>query len=117
MYLVGGSHLSGTPHWTIASLARRLQLPGIVVARSVDALEDAGLLVSSEHESLLPARDLAAISVVEVLNVARSRHTDIRGQRLSIPEPVAALCNVLEAHWRAECGELTLRELLQTAGS
>jgi membrane protein len=115
MYLVGGSHLSGTARWTVASLSTRLQLPGIVVARSVAALEDAGLLVSSAHETLLPARDLAAISVVEVLGVARSRHTDIRGQRLTIPEPVAALCNQLDAHWRAECGERSLRDLLQPA--
>ena len=70
------------------------------------------MLVSSEQESLLPARDLAAISVVEVLSVARSRHTDIRGQLLAIPEAVAALCNELDAHWRAECGTRSLRDLL-----
>jgi membrane protein len=115
MYLVGKSHLAGGTHWTVTALATRLQLPGILVARSVAALEDAGLLVSSEKEALLPARDLDAISVVEVLGVARSRHTDIRGQRLAIPEAVATLCNELDAHWRAECGARSLRDLLTPA--
>jgi membrane protein len=112
MYLVGSSHLSGAARWSVASLAARLQLPGIVVARSADALEAAGLLVSSDQDTLLPARDLAAIRVVDVLAVARSRHTDIRGQRLAIPDAVAAFCNTLDAHWRAECGDRTLRDLL-----
>jgi membrane protein len=117
MYLVGGAHLAGNQRWTIASLASRLQLPGIVVARSVTALEAAGLLVSSEQEALLPARDLSAISVVDILGVARSRHTDIRGQRLAIPEAVATLCSELDAHWRAQCGTRSLRELLTSAAT
>jgi membrane protein len=112
MYLVGKSHLAGGTHWTVTSLAARLQLPGILVARCVAALENARLLVSSEKEALLPARDLAAIRIVDVLSVARSRHTDIRGQRLAIPEAVATLCNELDAHWRVECGERSLRDLL-----
>ncbi len=112
MYLVGNAHLAGGAHWTVASLATRLQLPGILVARCAAALEDAGLLVSSDKETLLPARDLSAIRIVDVLSVARSRHTDIRGQRLAIPEAVATLCNELDAHWRAECGERSLRDLL-----
>ena len=117
MYLVGKSHLAGGAHWTVTSLATRLQLPGILVARCVAALEDAGLLVSSEQEALLPARDLDAIGVVEVLGVARSRHTDIRGQRLAIPEAVATLCNELDAHWRAECGARSLRDLLTSTAA
>jgi membrane protein len=112
MYLVASSHVSGGERWTVSSLAMRLQLPGIVVSRSVAALEDAGLLVTSEAETLLPARDVTAIRVVDVLAVARSRHTDIRGQRLAIPEAVSALCNELDAHWRVECGERSLRDLL-----
>jgi membrane protein len=112
MYLIGTSHLRSGPAWTVGSLASYLQLPGVVVARCVDALEAAGMLVSSEHETLLPARDLSTIRVVDVLGVARAQGAAPRSQQMVIPEPVAALCTELDGVWRAHAGERTLRELL-----
>jgi membrane protein len=112
MFLIGESHLSGAARWTINGLATRLGLPGIVVAQCVRAMESAGLLVSTEKEALVPARELSMIRVVDVLSVARSHHTALQGQALVIPAVVAALCNELDAGWRASCGERTMRDLL-----
>jgi membrane protein len=113
MYLVAQGHLNDATRWTVTSLAARLQLPGIVVARCVAALEAAGLLISTDKEALVPARELSMIRVVDILSVARSRHaTALRGQSPAIPNPVATLCEELDAGWRAHCGERTLRELL-----
>ena len=113
MYLIAESHLNDTVRWTVNSLAASLHLPGIVVARCVTALEAAGLLVSTEQQALLPGRELSTIRVVDVLSVARSRHSAaLRGQSPVIPIPVATLCEELDVGWRAQCGERTLRELV-----
>jgi len=112
MFLIGTNHLRAGPAWTVDTLASYLQLPGVVVARCVDSLEAAGMLVSSEHETLVPARDLGTIRVVDVLSVARAQGAAPRSQQMVIPEPVAALCTELDGVWRAHAGERTLRELV-----
>lgn len=113
MYLVGASHIEGATHWTINGLAARLQLPGAVVARCVDALEAAGLLITSENETLLPARDLTGIRLVDVLGVARTHGAAAHSQQMSIPGPVAEVCGELDQVWRNAAGERNLRELAQ----
>jgi membrane protein len=112
MYLIGTNHLRASPAWTVDTLASYLQLPGVLVARCVDSLEAAGMLVNSEHETLVPARDLGTIRVVDVLSVARAQGAAPRSQQMVIPEPVAALCAELDGVWRAHAGERTLRELV-----
>jgi hypothetical protein len=54
MYLVAHAHLRGGERWSINSLAARLAIPGIALARIADALEAAGLLVTTAEETLLP---------------------------------------------------------------
>jgi membrane protein len=112
MYHVGQSHLQHGRRWTVDALATELHLPGVLVARCCQSLEDAGLLVTAEDESLLPARELDAIRIVDVLAVMRSAGSTTRGGLLTMPAPVAALCADLDAGWRAHCGDRTLRQLL-----
>jgi membrane protein len=112
MYHVGQSHLQGGRRWTVNALAAQLHLPGVLIARCCQALEDAGLLVTADDESLVPGRELDAIRIVDVLGVMRSTGSTARGQNLLMPPPVATLCDDLEAGWRAHCGERTLRQLL-----
>lgn len=115
MYLVGRQHADGSRRWTVESLAARLHLPGILVARCVDALEEAGLILSTENGQLAPARDLDAVRVVDVLDVARTRGRGPRSPLWSPPPAVAALCTELDDGWRARCGDRTLRALLDSA--
>ena len=61
MYLVARSHQQGSERWSVNTLAAKLALPGVAVARMVRALEAGGLLVTTEHESLLPGRDAGRI--------------------------------------------------------
>ena len=112
MYHVGQSHLQGGRRWTVGALAAQLHLPGVLIARCCQALEDAGLLVTAEDESLVPGRELDAIRIVDVLGVMRSTGSTAGGHSVSMPPPVATLCDDLEAGWRAHCGDRTLRQLL-----
>jgi membrane protein len=112
MYLVGERHRHGGERWTIDSIAARLQLPGIMVTRSADALESAGLLLTTEDSELAPARELAEVQLVDVLAVARAYTSGVRPLPWSPPAAVSALSAELEGGWRAQCGARTLGELL-----
>jgi membrane protein len=114
MYLVGQRHRQGDRRWSVDSLATQLHLPGIVVARSTDALETAGLLLTTEDGRLAPARELADIHLVDVLSVARAYTRGVRPLPWSPPTAVSILCGELDGGWRAQCGARTLGELLES---
>ncbi len=115
MYLVGRSYLNGERRWSVQGLTSELGLPGIAVAEMIAALEGAGLLVVTEDDDLIPARDLGQISLTQILDIARSRRA---GQFMPRAVPIAAVDRVLAAideARRARCGELTLRDLVEDA--
>ncbi len=112
MFLVGERHRHGGERWTIDGIAARLQLPGIMVTRSAEALESAGLLLTTEDSELAPARELAEVHLVDVLSVARAYTSGVRPLPWSPPTAVSALSAELEGGWRAQCGTRTLGELL-----
>jgi hypothetical protein len=112
MFLVGERHRHGGERWSIDSLAARLHLPGIMVTRSADALESAGLLLTTDDGRLAPARELAEVRLVDVLSVARAYAPGSSALPWSPPEAVNALSAELDSGWRAQCGARTLAELL-----
>src|SRR5215472_15869453 len=75
MYFVGRSHVAGGPRWTVNRLARELGLPGIAVAQMASTLERAGLLIVTEDDELVPARDIGGIGVYEILDIARNQRS------------------------------------------
>jgi len=87
MYLVAHAHLRGGERWSINSLAAELAIPGMALTRIADALEAAGLLVSTAEETLLPGRDSGQIRLREIFAVARAANS-VHG----------------EAHLRPACG-------------
>lgn len=116
MYLIGRSYHDGKTRWTMDSLARHLNMPGIAVARLVHALEDARLLTLSNDEHMLPARDLGQISIQEIIDIARNEKAGQVGWRnLTIPA-VDSISKTMDDAWRKSCGEMTLRDLLEDAG-
>jgi membrane protein len=84
MYLVGERFLDGSPRWTIAELAERLDVPGTVVDDIVTALQAHGLVLDVEDDTVAPARDLASIRLDSVLEAVRHETPDPRR-----PEPRA----------------------------
>jgi len=74
MYLIGHNFHYGKPRWRSAALVERTGLSDGPVRETLEALEKSGLLVRSGEEppAYLPARDLGAISLKEVLDSART---------------------------------------------
>ena len=115
MYFVGRAHVAGGQRWTVNRLATELGLPGIAVAQMATALERAGLLIVTEHDELVPARDIARIGVHEVLDIARNQRSGhIAPRNVQIPAVDRLLASVDEAR-RNRCGDLTLRDLVEEA--
>jgi membrane protein len=113
MYFVGRAHLTGNRRWTVNQLALEVGLPGIAVAKLAHALERAGLLLVTENDELLCARDLGRITVYQILTVARNQHSGHLTPR-SIPIPaVDQLTAGLDELLRDRCRDLTLRDLVE----
>jgi membrane protein len=115
MYFVGRTYVSGDRRWTVNRLATDLGLPGIAVAQISATLERARLLIVTENDELVPARDIGRIDVYEILEVARSQRS---GHFAPRDVPIASVDRLLAAideARRVRCGDLTLRDLVEEA--
>jgi len=112
MYFVGRTHVAGGRLWSVNRLANELGLPGIAVAQMATALERAGLVIVTEEDELVPARDIGGIGVNEILDIARNQRSGhVAPRNVPVP-PVDRVLAGLEEARRSRCAELTLRDLV-----
>ena len=112
MYFVGRTYVAGGRLWSVNRLANELGLPGIAIAQMARAFERAGLLIVTDDDELVPARDTAGISVNEILDIARNQSSGHLAPRYVPVPPVDRLLASVEEARRSRCGELTLRDLI-----
>jgi len=113
MYFVGRAHVAGGRRWSVNRLAEELGLPGVAVARMAATFERAGLILITEDDELLPARDISRISVWEILEIARRQSSGhVAPRNLAVPAVDGLLAGLDEAR-RARCGEQSLRQLVE----
>jgi membrane protein len=113
MYFVGRMHLTGGRRWTVNQLARELGLPGIAVAKMAAALEKAGLVMVTDEDELLCAKDVGRITVYEILDIARNQRSGHFAPRSTPIPAVDRLTASLDEQRRERCGDLTLRDLVE----
>jgi membrane protein len=113
MYFVGRMHLSGGHRWTVNQLAHELGLPGIAVAKMARALERASLIIVTEEDELLCAKDIGRITILEILDIARNQRSGHFPPRSTPIPPVDRLTSILDEQRRTRCANLTLRELVE----
>jgi len=73
MYLIGRDYAAGKTYWTGNGLATELDIPSIALAPVLACLERGGLIVATEKEQFLPARDIAGIQLINVIDAVRTR--------------------------------------------
>jgi membrane protein len=112
MYFAGRTHVAGARLWSVNRLGNELGLPGIAVAQMATALERAGLLIVTEDDELLPARDIGGIGVNEILDIARNQRSGHLAPRDIPVPPVDRVLAGIEEVRRSRCGELSLRDLV-----
>jgi membrane protein len=113
MYFVGRGHLTGGQRWTVNQLSRELGLPGIAVAKMATAFEQAGLVLVTQEDQLLCAKDIGRIAVYEILEIARNQRSGHFAPRSTPIPAVDRLVAGLDELRRNRCGELTLRDLVE----
>jgi membrane protein len=115
MYVIADRYRAGAARLSIASLGSILGYPEIAVARLCRTLESANLLTAADDETLLPARDIAQMRVLDIMLVARTHSSGLIRTASGIPPAVRQLCTELESAWQQHSAGLTLSELLQRA--
>lgn len=117
MGMIGAHYLSGRPAWTLRQLSQALQVPSHSVAAILDALQDGGLLVQSRDNprGYLPARDLGAVSVRQLLDIVRSAGEDGFLNPAALPVS-ATVEHVLQSIERSLDGPFQTMSVMELAG-
>jgi membrane protein len=117
MYCVGRARLQGEANWNVPRLAAEFGLPGIAVTRTICALEAAGFLTLTPEDECILKREPGAITVHEILMVARNQKSgDFIARDTQVPS-VDALNARLDQAWTVACADETLEDLVAEAGA
>ncbi len=73
MLFVGRAFRDPEKSITAAEISDQMQMPSITLMPVMLALEEGGLLAATEKEFLLPGKDMAAISLRDILSVVREQ--------------------------------------------
>ena len=115
MSLISSYYLAGRPAWTMRQLTQRLAVPMHTVEIVLDALEQGKLLVrtSDDPPAYLPARDLGAITVRQLLETVRSAGEDrfLNPAALPVSAAVDRVLTRMEQALSAATGAVTVKDL------
>jgi membrane protein len=115
MYLIARDHAQGGAHWNAMRLMTELDIPGASLAPVVASLEKAGLLVATNSENLMPARDpkdIRIASIIEAVRAPESGHLAPAGRAAAPAAPAARVMREVEAALAHSLGDRTLEDLI-----
>jgi membrane protein len=112
MYLLGERFLDGGPRWKVSDLADRIDVPASLLDGTLSNLEDRGLVMTAEDDTVAPGKDLASITLADILDAVRHESPDPRR-----PEPhgvpaADAAALAADAAMRESMSNRTLRDLI-----
>lgn len=112
MFHIGNAFRNPGETITAGEISERTKIPQIALTPIISALEEAGLVMSTEHEKLLPGREMCRTRLADILDVVR-----MRGETGSLREPhwsgsVRKLGGALDNAVDEIVGERTLSDLL-----
>jgi membrane protein len=101
---------------SLKNLAAYQQIPTLVLARMLDALEQDGLVIQSADNpsSYIPGAALQRISLVDILHCARNAEDEGQSDNLRSDAEVSRLLQSLEQQFDAQLGDETLAGFLNT---
>jgi membrane protein len=114
MYLLAERFLEGGERWRVSDLADRMDVPASVLDSALCNLEDRGLVLTAEDDTVAPARDLATITLADILDAIRHETPNPRR-----PEPhgiaaADAAALAADAAMRETMSRTTLRDLVRS---
>lgn len=118
MYLIARSFAHGAAkngnRWTANELAEHFNVAGAAIEPMMQKLEAAGLLIAAEDERLLPGRDLAQISLADVVDAVRNDHGSHKVAHIRSIEAADRLAQEAAQAMRARLQDLTLKDWIET---
>ena len=115
MSVISSHYLAGRPPWTMRALTQRMAVPMHTIDVVLDALEQGKLLVrtSDDPRAYLPARDLGAITVWQLLEIVRSAGEDrfLNPAALPVPAAVDRVLTRVEQALSVSTGTMTVKDL------
>ena len=115
MYLIANNFKHDTRQWTLSRLSRYLEIPIAVLRPVLGALLKAQLLVVTEEEGYLPARDLAHIDLFQVLDAIRNDVHDTRTPHIRVMPAADQIAVQLTAAIHDSVHDKTLAEWVNNA--
>jgi membrane protein len=112
MYLVVHDFGGTKQRWSINRLAEHLDLPAAALGPIVTALERRNLLLVVEDDTWVPARDPAAIALVDVLDAVRNDTAGPRLSRIRDIAPAVDAARRAEQSLKASLEGKTVKDLL-----
>ncbi len=115
MYLVGKAFRDPDTTTSIREISQQLKMPSIALTPVTNALESAGLLITTENEKLLPGREMSRVTLKDILAVVRAQ-----GETGSYRDPawtaeIDALGTELDNAVSSAAGDKSLAGLLDGA--
>ncbi len=112
MYLVGKAFRDPDERTSIREISQQIEMPSIALAPVTNALESAGLLITTENEELLPGREMSRIALNDILAIVR-----VQGETGSYKDPawtadVDALGAEMDKALSSVAGDRSLADLL-----
>ena len=90
MYLIGQDYRRSGGWWDVDGLARHFDIPSSALAPIIKRLEEAGLLLVTEDEKLVPGRDMDTIRLSDILAVIRSDQSGRFAPRIEAVDHIVA---------------------------
>jgi membrane protein len=112
MYLIGRDYSAGKNYWSSNALAAELDIPSTALTPVLACLERGALIVATEKEQFLPARDLGSIRIIDVIDAVRTRHP---GRLMIDVRPLASAARVMsevETAIEARLASKSLKDLI-----
>ena len=115
MYLVGKEFRNPKNGVTLRNVGRKLRIPTITLAPIAAGLEANGLMTTNENDFLQPGREMARITLAEILAVVRRDGETGSHREPQWAQSIEALGSDLDNAVQQTIGERTLSELLDAA--
>jgi membrane protein len=112
MYLIGRDYSAGKTLWTGNALAAELDIPSTALAPVLTCLERGGLILATEKDQFVPARDLAGIALINVIDAVRTRQSGRLQVGLHSVASAALVMTAVDAAIKEKLGGQSLKDLI-----
>ena len=117
MQLIADSFHHNRPHWDIDALTEALDVPHEALSRILDALQQAGLILTSGDQcnEYTPSRSLDKITLIDILNAVRiaDESKDLDPDALTASPTVNSILQRLDESRHQALQQQTLLDLIQ----